>query len=198
MIWILPSICTLQDLSAKADLRELILSKFNDPLEEVHMAAATCLGHLACGAVSVFVPQLLELTRTKPAWQYMLMHSLKEVIVRQSETPAKAEALAPFVDDISTLLVQFLERCPEESVRNAASECLGRLAIMRPGQFVPLLEAQSRSPAVPVRVGVALALKNAVVEGPQPVDVVLAAHIANFTGLLQDPDLVRYSPHVCV
>eukprot|EP00708_Paratrimastix_pyriformis_P001990 GAFH01000728.1.p1 GENE.GAFH01000728.1~~GAFH01000728.1.p1 ORF type:complete len:1227 (-),score=530.19 GAFH01000728.1:100-3780(-) len=180
----------LQDVSAFGELRETVLAKLDAPSEEVQLGASFCLGNLAVGAMAQYVPLLFQLLNTHPKWQYLLMHSVKELIVRQAAAGAAGKtAMEPFVDQFSAMLLQFLSTSGEEGVRNTASECLGRLTVLRPEAFLTLFESNATSPSANVRFGIAHALKYTIAEGSQPVDTVLAARMGNFVRLLQDPDL---------
>jgi len=178
----------LQDLSSSAELRDVVLGKLDSPLEEVQMGASFCFGNLAAGAVAQYVPVLLDLVHKQPKWQYLLMHSTKELIA-QCDTTARAEALAPFLEPLSQALVTAVERTTEEGVRNTAAECLGRLAVLRPAQFLPVFERSAASPNANVRYGIAHAVKHALAEGAQPLDAPLAQSLPSLLRLLQDPDL---------
>ena len=78
------------DLSSLQDLKPAVLSAFGHTSEEVKSAASYALGNIALGNLSEYLPFILHEIETQPRRQYLLLHSLKEVIsaVSTGETEA--------------------------------------------------------------------------------------------------------------
>ena len=72
------------DLSNLQELKPAVLSAFNNSSEEVKSAASYALGNIALGNLSEYLPFILHEIETQPRRQYLLLHSLKEVISAQS------------------------------------------------------------------------------------------------------------------
>lgn len=191
------------DLSKIADLNNVLLEAFSSQSEEVKTAASFALGSVSVGNLNEYLPFVLKEIGEQPRRQYLLLHSLKEIISCQSSSPESIQALDPFIESIWSLLVQHWE-CPEEGARNVVAECLGRLALVRPAQLVPRLEACLDSPSPLARATVVAAAKWALAErspsaptlagapsssGSSEAAAVLRPRLARFLGALGDPDL---------
>uniref|UniRef100_A0A8D3CWN3 TATA-binding protein interacting (TIP20) domain-containing protein n=1 Tax=Scophthalmus maximus TaxID=52904 RepID=A0A8D3CWN3_SCOMX len=126
-------------LGGSREVQAVILEAFTSSSEEVKTAASCALGGLAVGSLSDYLPFLLKEICTQPRRQYLLLHSLKEVI---SACPACG--LSPHMESIWSLLVQSCE-CPEEGTRNLVAECLGKLTSLEPAQLLPRLKQQLKA-----------------------------------------------------
>jgi cullin-associated NEDD8-dissociated protein 1 len=164
------------------------LSSFDSPNEETRQAASYALGNVAVGSLEKYLPQVLEEIKKSPKTKYLLMHSLKEIIVRQSGSPSGVEALKGYEKDLLPLLYDNCES-EEEGTRNVVAECLGKLAIVSPKELVPTLVERVKSESANTRSTVVTALKFGIVERPQEVDRLLLPEMAKFLELLKDKDL---------
>ncbi|KAL3213225.1 hypothetical protein MRX96_035569 [Rhipicephalus microplus] len=151
------------DLSSVADLNSVLLEAFSSQSEDVKTAASFALGSVSVGNLTEYLPFVLKEIGEQPRRQYLLLHSLKEIISCLSSSPESIQALDPFIESIWSLLVQHWE-CPEEGARNVVAECLGRLALVRPALLVPRLEACLDSPSPLARATVVAAAKWALAE----------------------------------
>ena len=94
-------------------LKNIIIDSFNHTNEEVKSAASYALGNISLGNLDSYVPFVLKEIETQPKRQYLLLHSLKEIISAQSSTPSGVKALGPYVPPIWTQLFNHSE-CNEE------------------------------------------------------------------------------------
>jgi cullin-associated NEDD8-dissociated protein 1 len=177
------------NLSAYESLQSTVVAVF-DTSDETSLpsAAAFALGNIAVGNLSKFLPFILQDIEQHASRQYLLLHSLKEIISRQSESEAKVKALHEHLNTILPLLFKYAES-PEESTRNVVAECLGKLALINPNELVPKLCDLSQSPSVLVRSTIITSLKFTIVEHHHPIDTLLLASMGQFLQLLTDPDL---------
>ncbi|XP_027759089.1 cullin-associated NEDD8-dissociated protein 1-like isoform X2 [Empidonax traillii] len=120
---------------------------------------------------------------SQPKRQYLLLHSLKEVI---SSSPA--DSLTPYVEDIWALLFKHCE-CTEEGTRNVVAECLGKLTLVNPAELLPRLRKHLSAGSPHARSTVVTAIKFTIADQPQPIDALLKGCIGDFLQTLQDPDL---------
>uniref|UniRef100_A0A131XVQ6 Putative tata-binding protein-interacting protein n=1 Tax=Ixodes ricinus TaxID=34613 RepID=A0A131XVQ6_IXORI len=175
------------DLSGIVELQTILLEAFSSQSEEVKTAASFALGSVSVGNLPEYLPFLLREIGEQPRRQYLLLHSLKEIISCQSASPESIQALEPFIESIWALLVQHWE-CPEEGARNVVAECLGRLSLSRPQELLPRLEACLASPSPLARATVVAAAKWALAERSEGSQV-LGARLSPFLEALGDPDL---------
>lgn len=177
------------DLSGIEDLKCVLLEAFSSQSEEVKTAASFALGSVSVGNLPEYLPFVLREISEQPRRQYLLLHSLKEVISCLSSSPQAVKTLEPFVESIWSLLLQHCE-CPEEGARNVVAECLGRLALLEPQALLPRLEAYLNAPSPLARATVVAAAKWTLAEKPRPqVDALLRPQLPRFLGALGDPDL---------
>ncbi|KFV55793.1 Cullin-associated NEDD8-dissociated protein 1, partial [Tyto alba] len=167
------------NLSAQRELKTVILEAFTSPSEEVKSSASYALGR----NLKEYLPFMLKEIGSQPKRQYLLLHSLKEVI---SSSPA--DGLKPYVEDIWALLFKHCE-CTEEGTRNVVAECLGKLTLVNPSELLPRLKKQLSSGSPHARSTVVTAIKFTIADQPQPIDALLKGCIGDFLKTLQDPDL---------
>ncbi|XP_075014647.1 cullin-associated NEDD8-dissociated protein 1-like isoform X5 [Calonectris borealis] len=171
------------NLSAQRELKTVILEAFTSPNEEVKSAASYALGNISVGNLKEYLPFMLKEIGSQPKRQYLLLHSLKEVI---SSSPA--DGLKPYVEDIWALLFKHCE-CTEEGTRSVVAECLGKLTLVNPSELLPRLKNQLSSGSPHARSTVVTAIKFTIADQPQPIDALLKRCIGDFLKTLQDPDL---------
>ncbi|KGL73172.1 Cullin-associated NEDD8-dissociated protein 1, partial [Tinamus guttatus] len=165
------------------ELKTVILEAFGSPSEEVKSAASYALGSVSVGSLGEYVPFMLREIGSQPKRQYLLLHSLKEVI---SASPP--DGLQLYVEDIWALLFKHCE-CTEEGTRNVVAECLGKLTLVNPSELLPRLKKQLASGSPHARSTVVTAVKFTIADQPQPIDALLKGCIGDFLKTLQDPDL---------
>ncbi|KAL8162625.1 hypothetical protein V2J09_014114, partial [Rumex salicifolius] len=174
-----------KDLSAHAHIETIVIESFQSPFEEIKSAASYALGNIAVGNLSKYLPFILDQIDNQQKKQYLLLHSLKEVIVRQSVD--KSEFQNSSVDKILNLLFNHCES-DEEGVRNVVAECLGKIALIEPAKLVPALKTRTTSPAAFTRATVVIAIKFSLVERPEKIDEILYPEISSFLMLIKDHD----------
>ncbi|XVF26381.1 hypothetical protein REPUB_Repub14bG0010900 [Reevesia pubescens] len=174
-----------KDLSSHAYIETIIIESFQSPFEEIKSAASYALGNIAVGNLSKYLPFILDQIDNQQKKQYLLLHSLKEVIVRQSVD--KAEFQDSSVEKILRLLFNHCES-EEEGVRNVVAECLGKIALIKPVKLIPALKVRTTSPAAFTRATVAIAVKYSIVEWPEKIDEIIYPEIASFLMLIKDQD----------
>eukprot|EP00741_Cyanophora_paradoxa_P025544 tig00000383_g24650.t1 len=176
------------DLSSNAPLTESVLASFDSLSEEVKSGASFALGNIAVGNMTHYLPIILHQVTTHPKRQYLLLHSLKEVISRQSHVAQSAQVMAPYMPQILPLLFAEAES-EEEGVRNVVAECLGKLALVDPPGGVKTLNDRVASANPRMRQTLVTALKHAIIEQTHPIDALLPPALPAFLRLIADPDL---------
>ncbi|XP_047440069.1 cullin-associated NEDD8-dissociated protein 2 [Mugil cephalus] len=170
-------------LGGSKEVQGVILEAFSSTSEEVKTAASCALGSMAVGSLSDYLPFLLKEISAQPRRQYLLLHSLKEVI-----SACPASSLSPHVESIWALLFQNCE-CQEEGTRNLVAECLGKLTLVNPAQLLPRLKQQLKAGSPLARSTVVTAIKFTIVDHPAPIDSLLKDCIGDFLKTLQDKDI---------
>lgn len=174
-----------KDLSVHAHIENVVIESFQSPFEEIKSAASYALGNIAVGNLPKYLPFILNQIDNQQKKQYLLLHSLKEVIVRQSVD--KAEFQETSVEKILNLLFNHCES-EEEGVRNVVAECLGKIALIEPVKLVPALKVRTSSPAAFTRATVVIAVKYSIVERPEKIDEIIYPEISSFLMLIKDND----------
>ncbi|XP_067665996.1 cullin-associated NEDD8-dissociated protein 1-like [Haliotis asinina] len=176
------------DLSSQGEIQNVILESFSSPNEEVKSAASYALGNVSVGNLPKFLPFVLQEIENQPKRQYLLLHSLKEIISCESSSPSGVETLSPYVQTVWTMLFNHCE-CPEEGTRNVVSECLGKLTLIDPGNLLGNLRQHLNHQSALTRSTVVTAIKFTISDQPQGIDTLLRGCIGDFLRTLQDPDL---------
>ncbi|KAK6186772.1 hypothetical protein SNE40_006048 [Patella caerulea] len=176
------------DLSSHGEIQSVILESFSSPNEEVKSAASYALGNVSVGNMQKFLPFVLQEIENQPKRQYLLLHSLKEIISCESSSTTGVASLKPFVQTIWSMLFNHCE-CPEEGTRNVVSECLGKLTLIDPDNQLRSLQSHLDSESALTRSTVVTAIKFTISDQPQPIDMLLRGCIGDFLKTLQDPDL---------
>jgi len=176
------------DLSKVGGLQNKIIESFNHNNEEVKSAASYALGNISLGNLADYVPFVLKEIENQPKRQYLLLHSLKEIISAQSGSSKGITVLEPYVPAIWKQLFKHCE-CSEEGTRNVVAECLGKLCLICPDKLLPELRNSLSSQSPLMRTTVVTAMKFTISDQPQPIDTLLKDCIGHFLGALTDPDL---------
>ncbi|XP_070815240.1 cullin-associated NEDD8-dissociated protein 2 [Chaetodon trifascialis] len=170
-------------LGGSKEVQGVILEAIASTNEEVKTAASCALGSMAVGSLNDYLPFLLKEISSQPRRQYLLLHSLKEVI-----SACPASSLSPHVESIWTLLFQNCE-CQEEGTRNLVAECLGKLTLVNASQLLPRLRQQLKAGSPLARSTVVTAIKFTIIDQPAPIDSLLKDCIGDFLKTLQDGDI---------
>ncbi|KAM7353038.1 cullin-associated and neddylation-dissociated 1 isoform 1-T1 [Cochliomyia hominivorax] len=168
-------------------LPQTIIECFSASSEDVKAAASHALGAVAVGSLQTFLPFILNEIEAQPRRQYLLLHSLKELISSLSVTSNGLSQLLPSVPSIWEQLFKHCE-CPEEGSRNVVAECLGKLVLVSPEDLLPRLQDALHSESPLMRTVVVSAIKFTISDQPQAIDVLLKQNIGKFLFLLRDPE----------
>ena len=98
--------------------------------DKVQIASAVALGRAGAGNAKVFLPAILESVRTEN--NYLLLHSVREMLQHPT---AETEIL----EHSNKVWDMILKASDEEDNKALCAECIGRLAIIDAGAYVPQL-----------------------------------------------------------
>ncbi|KAI1263644.1 TATA-binding protein interacting [Xylariaceae sp. FL1019] len=113
---------------------KIFLSLFKDEPDKVSVAAAVALGRAAAGDVTNYLPIILHATKAKGGHQYLFLQSIREILHQAVATSADIGA---HEREIWELL--FASSLVEDN-KAICSECIGRLAILKPKTYISKLQ----------------------------------------------------------
>ena len=106
---------------------------FNSKYENVPRAAAISLGRAGAGNINIYLPIILWYSGQAGNLQYLSLHSIKEIL----QHAGKAQSdMSPYTKEIWDRL---LVSSQAEDNKAIGAECIGRLTIIEPKTFLPLL-----------------------------------------------------------
>ncbi|EON69471.1 hypothetical protein W97_08731 [Coniosporium apollinis CBS 100218] len=162
---------------------QLFISYFSSNLEQVPLAAAVALGRAGAGSISTYLPVVLSTMSQPSSPQYLLLHSLKEILQLQSND----SEILPYSQKMWQSLVVASQA---EDNKAIGAECIGRLAIIDPKTYLPQLQAFLHDPSPTVRGMVISALRYTFADTDSSYDAHLAPLIIPMLSLmLHEPDL---------
>lgn len=122
-------------LGAKSPLKpDMFTASFQSKSTKVALAAAVALGRSGAGNVPTYLPVILSTMEQSGNSQYLLLHSIKEIL---QEAGSNSDEFSPFTKDIWDRLIAASQT---EDNKTVGAECIGRLAIIEPKTYMPLLQ----------------------------------------------------------
>lgn len=171
-----------KDLANVSNLLDIILEAFNSSSEDVKSAGSYALGCVAVGNLDKFLPIILHEIEARNKRQYLILHSLREVI---------SSGCYEKLGSVWQLLMKHCE-CQEEGTRNVVSECLGKLTLLKPAELLPKLIEHSKVDFAMkplARATIVAAIKFIISDQPQEIDDLLRKCIGEFLIALQDENI---------
>ncbi|KAJ5488584.1 Cullin-associated NEDD8-dissociated protein 1C-terminal part [Penicillium diatomitis] len=110
---------------------DTFMAHFDSGSDHVRLAAATGLGNAAAGSVKTYLPVVMNGLQKSNPQSYLLLHSVRELL--QHPEVVRPE-LAPAADKLWQALLVVSE---EEDNRAVGAECVGRLALIDPVNYIP-------------------------------------------------------------
>lgn len=117
---------------------DILLSALESSNEDVKNSASISIGHYVIGNITNSLDFLFSSLEKYKNKQYLLLHSLKEVITSKEMNDKTVLAFRSKIPTIWNVLADH-SKCGEEGTRNVVAECMGRLAIIIPSEFIPKL-----------------------------------------------------------
>lgn len=116
---------------------ELFIAHFNSKSNQVALAAALALGRAGAGNINSYLPVILSNLNQTGTFQYLSLHSIKELLQHVSKVKTD---ISPYTRQIWDKL---LASSHGEDNRTIGAECIGRLTVIEPKTFLPLLQVRS-------------------------------------------------------
>lgn len=113
---------------------EIFISQFSTQSEKIPLAAAIALGRAGAGNVSVYLPKIISGMKMGGNAQYLLLHSIKEILQQASNNSAVIKNYT------NTIWDQLLSASQAEDNKAVGAECIGRLALIDPKTYIPQLQ----------------------------------------------------------
>lgn len=110
------------------------MKQFGSPSEKVPIAAAIALGRAGAGNVPVYLPEILSAMDKGDNVQYLLLHSIKEILQQASNNQADISKYTKQIWD------RLLSASQTEDNKAVGAECIGRVAIIDPKTYMPELQ----------------------------------------------------------
>lgn len=118
----------------------LFTTHFGSKSNQVALAAAIALGRAGAGNINSYLPVILSNLDVMGTFQYLSLHSIKELL--QHVGKARTD-ISPYTRQIWDKL---LAASQGEDNKAVGAECIGRLSVIEPKTFLPLLQVRSLIP----------------------------------------------------
>jgi len=118
---------------------DLFISNFQSKPDKVRLAAAIALGNAAASSIKTYMPVILEELDKSSSSNYLLLHSVKEVLQHPENVRSD---IVPFAMKLWGIL---LTASDDEDNRVVGAECIGRLALIDPVSYVPHLQVSKQA-----------------------------------------------------
>ncbi|EEP80089.1 conserved hypothetical protein [Uncinocarpus reesii 1704] len=122
-------------LGSKSSLTpDLFMSHFDCKSDKVRFSAAVALGSVGASNIEAYLPVILAELEKDHSSKYLLLHSLREILQHPENVRTD---VAPFATRLWEIL---LNASDDEDNRVVGAECIGRLALIEPSSYIPLLQ----------------------------------------------------------
>ncbi|TVY17828.1 Cullin-associated NEDD8-dissociated protein 1, C-terminal part [Lachnellula arida] len=159
-------------------------SQFESTSDKVPIAAAIALGRAGAGNVPVYLPEILSVMDKGGNDQYLLLHSIKEILQQASNHQANISKYTGQIWD------RLLVASQAEDNKAVGAECIGRIAIIEPKAYMPKLQTLLRSQTPTVRAMTIQAIRYTLADSEESFDAVLKTTLIDMlTTMLRDPEL---------
>ncbi|KAG9252164.1 armadillo-type protein [Emericellopsis atlantica] len=162
----------------------LFLEQFGSEPDKVSLSAALALGRAGSGNVGTYLPTILETMTSGGNTQYLLVQSLKEILLSITSLSAEIRGYASGIWD---KLLQASEHADNKIV---CAECAGRLVILSPAEFGPRLQTLLSDDSLAVRGMAVQAIRYTLPESEEGFDAILRNSLVDMLLMvLQDQDM---------
>ncbi|KAL5534786.1 hypothetical protein ACEPAG_1250 [Sanghuangporus baumii] len=165
------------------DLFATAIELLGSPDEEIRSAASFATGNIAIGNVQLFLPTIVKLIQKDKDKRLLALHALKEVVSHCPngllESVAETIWVPLFQDSANS----------EESTRNVAAACLGKLTTTNPSRYLPQLQAHIRDEDADARATVISAIRYTFADSRNDYDELLQGLIPEFLTAMTDENL---------
>ncbi|EJT98864.1 TIP120-domain-containing protein, partial [Dacryopinax primogenitus] len=173
-------------ISEQPDVFNHSLDLFRTPSEQVRIAASSAVGGIAVGNIQTFLPVIARGLQGEEHSRLSALHALREVV-----THGPRHQLEHMADHLwEPLFASTTSENENESVKNIAAACLGRLTTTCPARFLPRLQASMARENPPgVKAAVATAMRYVFMDNTQTYNDLLQPILSPYFTLLRDTDI---------
>lgn len=180
---VLGEIGRIIDFANQKEIFTSAIELFGSTDEAIRSAASFATGNIAIGNLHLFLPTIVKLVQNDKDKRLLALHALKEVV---SNCPSgQLEGVA------ETIWVPLFHNSAnsEESTRNVAAACLGKLTTTNPSRYLPQLQARIRDENPAARATVIAAIRYTFADTQHSYDDLLLSLVPDFLSAMLDGSL---------
>ncbi|KAF9074038.1 armadillo-type protein [Rhodocollybia butyracea] len=171
------------DMSPQHDIFTNAIEHFSAEQEDIRSAASFAAGNIAIGNLHQFLPAIVKMVQSDAKKRLLSLYALKEVV-----THCSTGQLEGVADMLWVPLFENSENS-EETTRNVAAACLGKLATTHPSKYLPQLHNRIHDKSPAARATVVSAIRYTFADTAPTYDELLSPLIIDFLSLMADEDL---------
>lgn len=123
----------------KSPLKPSVFTQqFKSRSDKVRLAAAVALGRAGAGNIPVYLPEITSTMAKDGNTQYLLLHSIKEILQQAGNNSADISQYTKSIWD------RLLSASQSEDNKAVGAECIGRLAIIDSRTYMPQLHVSDK------------------------------------------------------
>ncbi|KAI9683902.1 MAG: hypothetical protein M1829_004237 [Trizodia sp. TS-e1964] len=124
---------------------ETFIKHFNSNSDKMPLPAAIALGRAGAGNAQKFLPIILDTMDKAGNSQYLLLHSIKEILQHANDSDTNIKPYS------KQMWEKLLPTSQAEDNKAVGAECIGRLVVVDPKTYLPLLQARLKDKKAGVR-----------------------------------------------
>jgi len=159
-------------------------AQFKSQSDKVRLAAAVALGRAGAGNVPLYLPEILALIDKGDNTQYLLLHSVKEILQQAANSSTDISKYTKSIWD------KLLSASQAEDNKAVGAECIGRLTIIDPKTYMPQLQTYLGNKSPSVRAMIIQAIRYTLPDSDETFDAVLKTTLIDMLAvMLRDTEL---------
>ncbi|KAJ5050563.1 uncharacterized protein L3040_002440 [Drepanopeziza brunnea f. sp. 'multigermtubi'] len=159
-------------------------AQFSTASDKVPLAAAVALGRAGAGNVAVYLPEILSLMDKGQSTQYLVLHSIKEILQQANSSLVDISSYTKSIWD------RLLQASQSEDNKAVGAECIGRVAIIDPKIYMPDLKKYLNDNNPLIRAVAIQAIRYTLPESDETFDTVLKSVLVDMLNImLHDKEL---------
>ncbi|KAI6245159.1 Cullin-associated NEDD8-dissociated protein 1, C-terminal part [Erysiphe necator] len=160
------------------------IAQFSTESDKVRLASAVALGRAGAGNIQHFLPEIIKAMSCEGNAQYLLLHSIKEIIQQASNNRAS------IMEYIQLIWNQLISLSQIDENKGVGAECIGRLVIISPKMYLPEIQSYLSDPKPSVRAMAIQAIRYTLVDGDTPFEKIISKSIVDIlSAMLRDNDI---------